>query len=98
MSRQLDKESEDRQLRRERKLGILVDGGLLRSLEWAGVVPSSFTVRLNGYDTLLVLKGELAGKPVVCFVGASDFAGCLLKCDDLARRDALKWRPDKFAG
>lgn len=84
-------------MKRLEHLGRLVDGGIIGSLAHTGAVLTGFSVKIAEYDTLIVVRAILAGRPQVCFVGGSDLAGSLLKLSDLARRDKLRWRVDEFA-
>lgn len=97
MSSPKEKEMEERSARRARALGHALDGGLVRAVERAGAEVEGFAIRIRGYDCLLIIRGVLAGRKQVCFVGASDPAGCFLKAVDEAQRDKLRWQDDKFA-
>ena len=79
------------------KLGRLLDGGIEQSLLRTGAVLRGFTVKSSEYDCLVVVRVVLAGRVQVAFVGGSDFGHCMLKLADMAHRDAVRWKDDKFA-
>jgi hypothetical protein len=98
MSRQLEQAAEDRTSRRRKEILIAVEFGLVEAIERSGAVMTGFAFKNRGSDCILVLKGHLAGKHQVAFVGSDDLGGCLIKAVRLGNGDQLRWRDDKYGG
>lgn len=96
MTRQLDQWREDSQHKKDVEVLRLLEYGLLEDVARSGAVLQGFSVRLNGVEALVTLRGDMAGRPQVCFVGAGDLPQALRKVGRLARSDKLKWREDKY--
>jgi hypothetical protein len=97
MSRLLEAAQEERTARHQQKVGEALDYGLSGHLAHAGATLLGFSMRYSEVDCLLTIRVELAGRPQVAFVGAGSMSMCLLKAIDLARRDKLVFKPDKWA-
>lgn len=88
---------EEQTERMRSSLGRVLDGGLEGVLAAQGVTLTGFSVRIQPFDVLLVLRGHSDEDAVVCFVGSSDVPSCFLKADAGARNHSLQWREDRFA-
>lgn len=96
MSRQLEQAGEDKARRRAMKLARILDGELDSAIRRAGGELLGFSVRLEGWDCLLTLRVRLAGRRQIAFVGSETLGGALLKAVDLAKRDKLAFKADKY--
>ena len=97
MSRQLEQDAEDRQARRWANTGKAIARDLHKAVERNGGFLTGFTMKFDEFDALLVLKAEFPGGPQVAFVGGGSPEGCVLKAVSEAKRDGLKWKPDRWA-
>lgn len=97
MSRQLEAKREERQSRLDRLTVAAVEFALEEAVAHSGAELQGFSVSLRGGDCLLTLRGVLAGRRQICFVGAEDFGGALRKAVREAKSDNLSWRDDKYA-
>lgn len=96
MTRQLEQQREITQRKNDVEVLRLLEYGLVEDVALSGTVLTGFSVRLNGIEALVTLRGTLAGRSQVCFVGAGDIPQAFRKAGKLARTDRLKWRADKF--
>lgn len=86
------------------KKRVAYQEALVRALEFelegavghAGAVLTGFSVKLGNEEVLITLRGILAGRAQIAFVGAGDLPGCILKVVREAMGDKLRWRDDKF--
>lgn len=97
MTRHLDAAMEERDARRHEAIIRAVEFDLLRSVEVNGTSLQGFSVRLNDWECLITLRATRGGVREVCFVGAQDLGGCLIKCVREAKREKLHWKQDRFA-
>lgn len=97
MSRQLEQHEEDRNNKRRKQIVSAVEYELVEAVGRAGAEFTGFSIRHNPVECLMVVKGVLAGKPQVAFVGAADMGGAIIKAVRLARMDKLVWKVDKWA-
>lgn len=97
MSRQLEQAGEDRTRRRYDAIVRAVEYDLLKAIEVNGTTLRGFSVRLGDWECLITLRATRNGSAEVCFVGAEDFGGCMIKCVREAKRDKLNWKADRFA-
>jgi len=98
MSRQLEQHLEQRQARRAQGIVLAVECGLEDAVARGGAELTGFSVRYRPGECMLVLRGLLAGRAQVAFVGSEDLAGCLIKAVREAQGDRLRWREDQYAG
>lgn len=96
MSRQLEAQREIQQSKRDRALVQAIEYELVDAVASAGAILDGFSVRLGGNDVLVTLRGELAGRRQVCFVGGESLSDSLRKVVREAKQDKLVWRADKF--
>ena len=96
MTRQLEQSSEDRASRRSKAILQAVEGGLEDALARSGTEYTGFTAKISAVECLLVIKGVLAGRPQVAFVGSATLGDALVKAVRLGNRDELRWKPDKY--
>lgn len=96
MSRQLEQHLEEGRARRDKAIIEAVEFGLADAVARSGAEYYGFAARCTASDCLLVIKGNLAGRRQVAFVGASDLGGALIKAVRLGKSDKLSWRPDKY--
>lgn len=66
------------------------------SVAHAGMMMTGFSVKFGDGECLLTVRGVLAGRPQIAFVGSSDLGNCILKVVRDALSDKLKFRDDKF--
>lgn len=86
------------------KKKVAYQAALVRALEFelegsvghAGAVLTGFSVKLGDEEVLITLRGILAGRAQIAFVGGGDLPGCLLKVVREAMGDKLRWRDDRY--
>ncbi len=96
MTRQLEQASEDRASRRRNLLYKAVDRGLEAAVERAGGQLQGFSIKLSSWEVLMTLRADFPAGPMVGFVGGADLEACMIKGMQLAGRDEIKWREDKW--
>lgn len=96
MTQKNRKTSEDLRLERLEKISAAIDGGLFDAVGRAGAVLVGFSVKMEAEEVLVTIRGVLAGRRQVCFVGAGDLGSALLKVVAAAESDKLRWREDKY--
>lgn len=96
MSRQLEAHMEERGRRRATAILAAVEYDLAAAVRHAGAVFYGFAARCEPGECLLVIKGDLAGKRQVAFVGAEDLGGALIKAVRLGKTDKLNWKVDRY--
>jgi len=78
-------------------LGLFL-AGLGEELGWLdGAAYTGHTIRLVDDGWLLVLRANKNRSNVVCFIGGRDPLECYRNLYWLMNKDALGWRPDKYA-
>lgn len=97
MANKLEEKRQQHQEQIGREVLAAVEFELVGACAHAGAELTGLTVKFNEGDCLMVLKGILAGRPQVSFVGAPDLANCFRKAVSEAYRDNLKWREDEYA-
>lgn len=98
MSRQLEQADEERYAIRRAAIMQAVEGGLESAITHSGAVFIGFTVKITPVECLLVLKGNLAGRRQVAFVGSDNLGSALIKASKLGYMDKLLWRQDRYGG
>jgi len=98
MTRQLDNENEERQARKDSAALSVLNGGLVAAVSRAGGELTGFTAKIDPVETLLVIKAEFPGGPMVAFCGSADLKSALVKAAREAARDNLRWKQDRYAG
>jgi hypothetical protein len=98
MSRQLEQHQEDKNNRRRKAIVNAVEFELLAAIRHSGAEPIGLAINFRAGDCLIVVKGMLAGRRQVAFVGAQDCGGALIKVGRLARADKLVWKEDRYVG
>lgn len=97
MSRQLEAKREERQRREDQALLLAVDSDLVAGVERSGAVFYGLALSYDGAGWLAVVKGELAGKRQVAFVGGASLASVLIKVGVAGAEDKLVWREDRYS-
>lgn len=97
MTRQLEQEYEVRQARRSKLIVEAVEYALEGAINHSGAEFYGFAAKFTPGECLLVIKGDLAGRRQVAFVGSEDFGSAMLKAVRLGKGDKLKWRDDKYS-
>ena len=97
MTRILEQDAEDKQSRRWERAGKAIARDLVAAVERNGGFLTGFSMKLDEFDVLLVLKAEFPGGPQVAFVGGGSPEGVVLKAVAEAKRDGLRWKPDRWA-
>lgn len=96
MSRQLDLKRELRESRKRDALVRALEFGLVGALEMQGIELLGFALRYEEFNCLLTLKANVDDLRSVAFVGSDTIINVLLKADNMASNQALKWRVDKY--
>lgn len=96
MTRQFDIKSEEKIASRQAALVRAVEFELIGSLSHGGAALNGFSVKLRGYDCLLVLRAHVDDMNQVAFVSADDLGGCLIKAVRMALNDGLRWKEDAY--
>lgn len=86
------------------KKKVAYQSALVRALEFelegsvahAGAILTGFSVKLGDDEVLITLRGHLAGRNQIAFVGGRDLPGTLLKVVREALGDKLRWRDDQY--
>lgn len=97
MTRQLDAIHERRTKKRQLAIVAAVEYALQGAIEHSGAEYLGFAAKCMPGECLVTIKGILAGRAQVAFVGAEDLGGALIKAVRLGRSDKLKWKPDRYA-
>lgn len=98
MSRQLEQFEEEKAAKRKEAILMSVEGGLEHAVGRSGAEFTGLTAKITPVDCLLVVKGILAGKSQVAFVGSDSLGSALVKAVRLAYADKLVWRVDRYGG
>lgn len=69
---------------------------MVRSLDAGGIGFEGFSVKPRDDEVMMVLRGVRGQEKVVAFLFADGLDGLLRKALSRARRDALRWRKDKY--
>ena len=96
MTRQLEVVYEERRARRNKEIIAAVEFDLKAAVEHAGAEYLGFAFRDNAGGGLMTIKGVIAGRRQVAFVGSEDLGSTLIKAVREARGDKLRWREDKY--
>lgn len=96
MSRQLEQRSEDKAKRFNQLLRKAANGGLAEAVEYAGGELTGLAFKISPWEVLLTIKADFPGGPMVGFVGAGGVGECMVKAMIEAKRDGVRWRPDKW--
>lgn len=94
MTRQLDKQREAVQVKRDLELVTAVEFELQGSVAHAGGDLTGFSVKFGELDTLVTMRARLPAGAMIAFVGAPTLADALRKAVVAAYHDDLRWRPD----
>lgn len=97
VTRTTEVDIETRQARMDKRVGEAVGYRFEGQLSHAGAVLTGLSFKMDGMDCLMTIKAVLAGRDQVAFVGGPDWAVCIVHGTELASRDGLKWREDKFS-
>lgn len=97
MNKDMERRFDERGRKERLQVLVAVYGGLSDAVARSGGELTGFTVKIDEYECLLVLKALFPGGPQVAFVGGSDLAACLIKGVVEGNRDMLRWRSDKWA-
>jgi hypothetical protein len=97
MSRQLDVKAEERETARRLELVKALEFGIVGALESQGMVLKGLAFRYEPFNCLLTIKATIDDRALVAFIGSDTFVNCILKCQDSARSESLKWRVDQYA-
>jgi len=89
---------EDRSNKRHAAIIRAVEFELANVLQSAGRDLTGIAVKLYPGECLLVLKAANGEGAEVCFVGAEDFGGTLIKAVRECRQDKLRWKADEYGG
>lgn len=98
MSRQLEAMREERQRKEDNAVLLALDGGLVEAVGHSGAHLVGIALSYRGDGWLAVVKGELAGRRQVAFVGGGSLAKTLIKITNAGNGDKLQWRDDKYSG
>lgn len=96
MSRLLDQQIEEKQLRLNLEIVSAVEFDLVGTVAHLGGVLVGFSVKFGEVDCLMTLRAEFEGIRMVCFVGAPDLGSCLRKSVCEGHQNRLRWREDQF--
>lgn len=96
MSRQLEREREEREEKRRVSLVRAIEFGLFRALYNQGAELRGVAIRYGEFDCLMTIKADINGTRHVAFIGASSMMNCFIKADAAAACNRLKWKPDKY--
>lgn len=83
--------------RRQQRIGRVAESGLVSAVSRAGGQLLGLSVKYANGEVLVTLRAVMPAGRMVCFVGAEDLGGCLLKASRDANNDKLRWRTDKYA-
>lgn len=98
MSRQLEQQIEERTAKRHANIVRAVEYALQGGVERSGGEYLGFSYKHSPGEGLLVIRAVFPAGLQVAFVGSEDLGGCLVKAVNLANRDGLRWRADKYVG
>ena len=96
MTKQVERYQESQSSKLRQAVIEAVFGGLDAAVARAGGELTGFNVKIDSYETLLVIKADFPGGPMVAFCGAGGLAEALAKATKEANGDRLRWRVDKF--
>jgi hypothetical protein len=96
MTRQLEQKNEDRLARRRLLLEKATIGGLESAVERAGGELLGISVKFHSYEVLVTLRAMFPAGKMVGFVGAADLCSALIKAANMAGRDEIRWRADRW--
>jgi len=96
MSRQLDIKKELRETAKRDALVKALDYGIAGAIEAQGMELQGIAIKYDAFNCLITVKARAADEYHVAFVGSDTVINCILKLYGDARREGLKWRPDKF--
>ena len=96
MSRQLDKEEEDRGSSRRLALEKALNSELAETLDLSGITLLGFAVKYDAWECLLTLKADVAGVRRVSFIGSDTVTNAVLKALSAAKYDRLRWKDDIY--
>jgi hypothetical protein len=97
MTRHLDADHEDRQVRKDAALVAAVNFGIVNAVQMNGRELLGFSVRMDEWETLITLRAVDQGERLVAFVGAETLPSALIKVVREGKRDKLVWRADEWA-
>lgn len=97
MTRHLDANEEERQVKRDKAVLRALHFGLVNAVQQNGTELLGFSVRLDEWDTLITLRAVEDGVRKVAFVGADTLPNAIIKVVREGKRDKLVWREDKWA-
>lgn len=96
MSRQLEEARETRETKRRNRLVKCLEYELAGRLQMNGVELQGFALKFDDVECLMTLKADIGGVRHVSFVGSDTPINCILKAQNMANNDRLRWREDRY--
>lgn len=96
MSRQVEQVQEERETKRRDALVKALEYSLPGHLETQGITLLGFAVKYDAYECLMTIKADVGGTRKVAFVGAGSVVDCILKAEQAAAANRLRWKVDIY--
>ena len=78
------------------QVGLYLEEGLPQAVARQGGIFTGMTVKWDEFETLVIMRADFPGNPMVAFVSGADMAYCVRQAYQKARQDLLKWKVDKY--